>query len=118
MHVSLCEYELTSGCFVDPLQTTHAVKNPFYNKSCILLDSRCSGGPRPPTDNNFGVHRARRYQSKPSAKSKMLLVLGSNLTQTLIQSDSDGSRQIQAAGFWGHRDFEDALVVVSQKRFR
>ncbi len=68
------------------------------------------------------IERAATSQNLPlktkKSKSKMLLVLGSNLTQTLIQSDSDGSRQIQAAGFWGHRDFEDALVVVSQKRFR
>ena len=89
----------------------------FITKA-VYFWTPAGGGLRPPTDNNFGVHRARRYKSKPSAKSKMLLVLGSNLTQTLIQSDSNGSRQIQAAGFWGHRDFEDALVVVSQKRFR
>ena len=47
------------------------VKNPYYTKSCILWDSRCCGGLRQSTDNNFGAHRARRYKSKPFAKNKI-----------------------------------------------
>ena len=55
MYVSLCEYEFTSGCFVDPLQTTHPVKNPFYNKSCMLLGTRCCGGLRRPMDTTLAL---------------------------------------------------------------
>ena len=88
----------------------------------MLLGTRCCGGLRRPMVTTLALIAAalqvKTFRLKTKFKSKKLLVLGSNLTQTLIQSDADGSRQIQAAGFWSHGYFEDALVVVSQKRFR